>query len=213
MTRDPDLSPDEMADSVAALHRIYGMPGHLIRRAHQISVAAFMECTKSYGLTPVQYATLTVADSYPGIDQRSLASMVAFDRSTIGDVIQRLEQRGLLRRENGEDRRTKLVFLTDEGGEVLEAMDELVLESQVRILQPLSDGEQVILLFLLSKLVNLSSEVGPSPLPGSASHNVHQAMRSFLRSTFTRSPAPPLSPRTDESPSLKRRRPRAKRPG
>lgn len=193
MTDEPKLSQDESAESVAALHRIYGMPGHLIRRAHQISVAAFMESTKAYGLTPVQYATLTVADSYPGIDQRSLGGMVAFDRSTIGDVIQRLEQRGLLRRENGEDRRTKLVFLTEEGGSVLDAMDELVLESQVRILQPLSDGEQVILLFLLSKLVNLSSEVGPSPLPGAASHNVHQAMRSFLRSTFTRSQAAPAS--------------------
>jgi DNA-binding MarR family transcriptional regulator len=195
-SNDNDIRSSTSTANSRYLHRIYGMPGHLIRRAHQIGVSLFMECTKLYNLTPIQYATLTVADSYPGIDQGTLAGMVAFDRSTIGDVIQRLEQRGLLRRENGEDRRTKLVFLTEEGGKVIEAMDELVLESQIRILQPLSDGEQVILLLLLSKLVNLSSPVGPS-LPDAPSYDLHQAMYSFLRSTFTRPSAVQVSDRPD----------------
>ena len=168
------------------LHRIFGMPGHLIRRLHQIAVAKFMEATKEIGLTPVQYATLTVADSYPGIDQRSLAELVAFDRSTIGDVVLRLEQRGLLTRASGADRRTKSVSLTPEGERVLEAMDDLVFESQMQILEPLSDGEQLILMFLLSKLVNLNTEAAPAAITHPEHSATHETMTALLQSAFRR---------------------------
>jgi DNA-binding MarR family transcriptional regulator len=200
MPRKPEQNPDATHEGPQTLHRIYGMPGHLIRRAQQNSVAIFMDSTKEYGLTPVQYATLTVADSNPRIDQRTLASMVAFDRSTIGDVVQRLEQRGLLRRENGTDRRTKLVSITPAGEDVLNAMDQLVMESQVKILQPLSDGEQVILMFLLSKLVHLSNDISRAPLKGNAPEETQQTMLSFLRSTFTR-PGMPDATAADRKPA------------
>ncbi|HKR87363.1 MAG TPA: MarR family transcriptional regulator [Phenylobacterium sp.] len=162
------------------------MPGHLIRRLHQIGVAIFMESTKDIGLTPIQYATLTVADSYPGIDQRRLSELVAFDRSTIGDVIHRLEQRGLLARVSGVDRRTKNVSLTPEGGKVLAAMDDLVFQSQLRILAPLSDGEQLIFMFLLSKLVNRRSERLPTALLHSEHGATHDQMIGLLQSAFRR---------------------------
>jgi MarR family transcriptional regulator, temperature-dependent positive regulator of motility len=149
-----------------AIHGLGDMPGHLIRRLHQIGVAHFVNVTQECcDLTPVQYATLVAADSRPGIDQRSLAGMIAFDRSTIGDVIQRLEQRGLLRRENSRsDRRAKHVFLSDEGRALLQRVDPLVVRSQQQFLSPLSDGEQAILMFLLRKLADLSNDMSPAPL-------------------------------------------------
>ncbi len=141
------------------------MPGHLVRRLHQISVALFTEKTSEFNVTPVQYASLAVAESYPGIDQRRLASVIAFDRSTIGDVVQRLDQRGWLRRESGkEDRRTKRVFITDTGRAVIKQLDERVADSQTSILAPLSDGERAIFMFLLSKLVKLNNSTSRSPL-------------------------------------------------
>jgi DNA-binding MarR family transcriptional regulator len=161
------------------------MPGHLIRRAQQTAVAIFVDCTKGCRLTPVQYAAMTVAESYPGIDQRTLAGMVAFDPATIGDVVRRLEQRGLLHRQNGSDRRTMRVSLTRAGEKILRKMDKLVLKSQVEILKPLSDGEQIILMFLLSKLVNLSNKITPAPLTGGLSAETRRTMRAFLRATFT----------------------------
>ncbi len=173
-------------NSVPMLRRVYGMPGHLIRRAHQLTTAAFLECTKKHNLTPVQYAALTIVDENPGIDQQSLANMAAFDRATMGDVIQRLEQRGLLRRQNGKDRRTKSVFITPSGERVLTEMDGLVMQSQIRILAPLSDGEQIILMFLLSKLVKLNNDLSRNPFNGAQTEHTHQAMKDILRSTFTR---------------------------
>lgn len=164
-----DASDNEKNGGTAAnaldIHGIGDMPGHFVRRLHQIATAHFAECTRDSGLTPVQYATLVAAQSSPGIDQRSLSGLVAFDRSTIGDVVQRLEQRGLLRREDGQiDRRAKQVFLSDKGAELLARIDPAVVASQKAFLSPLSDGEQAILMFLMRKLAMLSNDLSPAPL-------------------------------------------------
>src|SRR5262245_44514998 len=66
---------------------IYGKPGHLIRRLQQIAVAIFMEEAKAFDITPVQYAALLAIDLHPGIDQTTLVNTIAFDNSTIGDLL------------------------------------------------------------------------------------------------------------------------------
>lgn len=171
------------------VHRIYRMPGHLIRRLHQIAVALFTDATREFGVTPVQYASLAVAESYPGIEQHRLANVIAFDRSTIGDVVHRLEQRGWLRREGGSaDRRTKNIYLTPAGRDVLHRLDDRVLQSQLRVLAPLSDGEQAILMFLLAKLVHLNNEVSRSPLLAPEALTEPKVMQDMLRATFLSNP-------------------------
>ena len=71
-------------------------PGHLIRRAHQISVAVFADEVGAHAVTPVQFAILNLLLGQPGIDQITLAQGVAFDAATIGSVIGRLEKKGYL---------------------------------------------------------------------------------------------------------------------
>ncbi len=84
------------------------MPGHLIRRLHQISFALFVDQAKAFDITPVQYAALAAINNHPGIDQTTLSNVIAFDRTTIGDVVGRLEKKKLIKRLNGAvDRRTK----------------------------------------------------------------------------------------------------------
>lgn len=68
-------------------------PGHLIRRAHQISVAVFADEVGAHAVTPVQFAILNLLLGQPGIDQITLAQGVAFDAATIGSVIGRLEKK------------------------------------------------------------------------------------------------------------------------
>ena len=50
------------------------LPGHQIRRLHQIAVAIFLQDTEAHGLTPVQYAAMQAIQASPLIDQRTLAS-------------------------------------------------------------------------------------------------------------------------------------------
>ena len=129
-------------------------PGHLIRRAHQVSVAIFMEETAGLEVTPVQFAILNALLEDPGEDQVTLARKVAFDPATFGSVIGRLEARGWVRREpDAADRRRKLLWVTQEGAELARAMKRPVGKVQQRILAPLDEGERAQLLALLDRLV------------------------------------------------------------
>ena len=101
---------------------LYDLPGHLIRRMHQISVSAFAAETKAAGfdLTPMQFAALCMLEENPGIEQATLAGLVAIDRATIGGVVARLETRGLLERSvSRTDRRARVLTLTEIGAALL----------------------------------------------------------------------------------------------
>lgn len=133
-------------------------PGHLIRRAHQLAVAVFMEETAEFGVTPVQFAILNALVEDPGEDQVTLAGKVAFDAATFGSVIGRLEAKGWVRRKpDAQDRRRKLLWVTPEGERAAQAMKRAVAKTQTRILAPLEPGERDQLVQLLDKLVTRSS--------------------------------------------------------
>jgi DNA-binding MarR family transcriptional regulator len=129
-------------------------PGHLIRRAHQVSVAIFMEETADFEVTPVQFAILNALLDHPGEDQVTLSRQVAFDAATFGSVITRLEARGWVRREaDVDDRRRKRLWVSDEGAAAAQKMKRSVGKVQQRILEPLAPGEREQLLALLDRLV------------------------------------------------------------
>jgi DNA-binding MarR family transcriptional regulator len=129
-------------------------PGHLIRRAHQLAVAIFMEETSDFGVTPVQFAILNALIDDPGEDQVTLAGKVAFDAATFGSVIGRLEGKGWVRREaDGADRRRKLLWVTKDGEAAAMKMKRAVAKVQARILGPLDAAEREQFLALLGKLV------------------------------------------------------------
>lgn len=129
-------------------------PGHLIRRAHQVAVAVFMEETAGFEMTPVQFAILNALMDTPGADQVTLASRVAFDAATSGSVIGRLEAKGWVRREaDVHDRRRKLLWVTPEGESTVLQMKRAVARVQTRMLAPLNAAERDQLVRLLGKLV------------------------------------------------------------
>lgn len=129
-------------------------PGHLIRRAHQLAVAIFMEETGGFDVTPVQFAILNALIEDPGEDQVTLAGKVAFDAATFGSVIGRLEAKGWVRREaDAVDRRRKLLWVTPEGETAALQMKRAVGKAQSRIVAPLEAAERQQLVSLLGKLV------------------------------------------------------------
>ena len=147
------------------LSDVYGKPGHLIRRAQQIAVAIFMEECRHLDLTPVQYAALVAARDLPGIDATRLSEVIAYDRSTLGGVIERLEEKGWLeRRAAPADRRTKQLHLTAAGGRLLESAEPHVRRAQERILEPLAAEERQAFMRLIGALVELNNEHSRVPL-------------------------------------------------
>lgn len=134
----------------------HDMAGHLIRRLHQQSTQVFSQRTQAAGfdLTPVQFAALDAIQANPATDQATVAEMIAYDRATIGGVIDRLEQKGWIKRVVSErDRRARELSLSPEGARIHAALLPVVQELQNDILQPLDEGEQAAFLALASRVV------------------------------------------------------------
>ena len=155
----PNRTPPVTMDAV------YTKPGYLFRRMQQIAVAIFVEECKACDLTPVQYAALVAIRTHPGIDATRLSAVIAFDRSTLGSVIERLEAKTLIERKPGrEDKRVKLLHLTKAGAALLREIMPLVERAQGRMLQPLKPADRKILMALLTQLVDLNNEASRVPL-------------------------------------------------
>jgi DNA-binding MarR family transcriptional regulator len=146
--------------------QLYAKPGHLIRRCQQIAVALFIEEIGASGhdITPVQYAALVAIQANPNVEATTLAALIAFDRSTLGDVIERLVGKGLVERApDPQDRRVKRLELTRDGARVLAAVEPAVERAQARILSPLGTADRKRFLALLEQLVDINNEHSRAP--------------------------------------------------
>jgi DNA-binding MarR family transcriptional regulator len=139
-------------------------PGFLIRRLHQIHLALFAEECAAFNVTPVQYSIMTVAAAQPGLEQGRLGHEVGVDRTTLANVVARLEERGLLRRTQGEDRRLKHVILTAQGRALLEEMAEPARRAHARTVEALTVEDRAVFLHSLARLVEAGNEYGRAPL-------------------------------------------------
>lgn len=146
---------------------IHAMPGHLFRRMHQISVALFAERTAAAGfdVTPVQFGALSAIAAAPDIDQATLAGVIAYDRVTIGGVVERLEHKGYVRRTlSSRDRRARQLRLTRAGRTALDRLAPIVRSLQAEIVAGLAPEEQRTLLALLAKAAAAGNESSRAPL-------------------------------------------------
>jgi DNA-binding MarR family transcriptional regulator len=144
---------------------VYAAPGYLFRRMQQIAVSIFIEECKAHDLTPVQYAALIAIHTHRGIDATRLSAVIAFDRSTLGNVIERLQAKALVERKpSREDKRIKLLYLTRSGAALLREIMPSVDRAQARMLQPLKASDRKMLMALLTQLVDLNNEASRVPL-------------------------------------------------
>ncbi len=145
--------------------QIYGMAGHLIRRLNQISTHVFSTRMMEAGidLTSVQFAALDAIRTRPGIDQATIATMIAYDRATIGGVIDRLEQKKYVTRSiSKRDRRAREVTLSAEGENIYAKALPVVVALQNEILRGLSSSEREAFLEFATKTIEANSDENPS---------------------------------------------------
>lgn len=143
------------------------MPGHLARRFQQIAVAVFLAEVGEAGfdLTPVQYAALVAIRTNPGIDQVTLAGLIAYDRTTITGVVDRLVQKGLLvRHSSSRDRRARELQITEAGKRTLRGITPAVEAAQRTMLRGLTVKERADLMRLLRKAIAAGNDLSRAPL-------------------------------------------------
>lgn len=145
------------------MDELYQMPGHLIRRLQQVSSALFAEECADLDLTSVQFAALMAIRANPNVDATRLSTLIAFDRSTIGDVLERLEAKGWVKRvPSPTDKRVRLLRLSPEGSKLLRQAKPAVKRVQERLLSPLAPADRARIVDLLARLAKLHSETAPA---------------------------------------------------
>lgn len=95
---------------------------HMLRRASQVGDALFWEESRDDTLTARQFAILSAIAERDGSPQSAIVEATGIDRSTLSDVMNRLEKRGLISRQRSRsDARAYKVHLTAEGQNTLES--------------------------------------------------------------------------------------------
>ncbi len=131
-------------------------PGHLIWRAQQRAWRVFREAAGTNDITPVQASVLLVIANQPGIDQRRLAEMIALDKATTGNVVERLRKRGLLTRAiPPSDRRARALYLTKSGKRLNARLGAVTRKARAVLLEGFSEKETRDLVRLLRKVSGL----------------------------------------------------------
>jgi len=132
-------------------HRV---PAHLARRFHQICLGVTAEILDGEDIKPMQWAVLAAILEEPGSGQKHIAKRVGIDPVTLGQMIESLAQKGLVKRETDPgDRRGRQLFLTWRGTELRHRLRPSLLAAQERVLAPLTKTERAALLDMLERII------------------------------------------------------------
>lgn len=132
-------------------HRV---PAHLARRFHQICLGVTGEILLREDLTPMLWGVLVAVLEEPGNGQRHVASRMGVDPVTFGQMIDFLEQKGLVRRQmNPDDRRAHQLYVTRRAIDLRRRLTPALLAAQDRLLAPLEKAERAALMDLLLRVI------------------------------------------------------------
>ncbi|SCY78679.1 MarR family winged helix-turn-helix transcriptional regulator [Desulfoluna spongiiphila] len=93
-------------------------------------------------ITPENFVVLAMLVNQEGVHQSELARLTRKNRHNMARIIASLEQKGCVqRRSDGGDKRRQLVFLTDEGREVLDECAPIVSDFSGVVFAGLSEEE------------------------------------------------------------------------
>ncbi len=124
--------------------------GYRLRLAQQTVFRDFAESVAE--VSPGRVGMLLLIESNPGVTQSRLARAMGLDRSTMVGLVDALEERGLLERRRGEDRRTNGLWTTRAGRALLQRVKRRIARHERRVAGRLSPAERTQLISLLEKL-------------------------------------------------------------
>lgn len=108
---------DDKDDTVGGLAEIVGFH---IRLAHGAVYRHFSETFASLDLTQKQVSALWLVGEMPGVSQIELGRRLRMDRATTMTIVNRMQERGYMRRErSASDGRKQALYLTEAGAAAL----------------------------------------------------------------------------------------------
>lgn len=127
--------------------------GFHIRLAHGAVYRHFTETFAGLDLTQKQVSTLWLLHDQPGLSQIELGRNLRMDRATTMTIVNRLQQRGLLRREqSASDRRKQAIHVTEAGKAALEQAKRHVAQHEAWLTARFTSDEIKKLVEMLARI-------------------------------------------------------------
>ena len=157
----PQAAPADTPCAATSPERSLGLQ---LRRIVTLLVAAIDRRMEPLGLTDAQWKPLLRLLSADGATATALARECHIDSGGLTRLLDRLQAKGLVRRERApHDRRVVQVALTDEGRAVANQLPELLAQVQAQMLRGFDEAEQQALRGLLGRLqANAEALAGPA---------------------------------------------------
>ncbi len=122
--------------------RVLETPGFALGAADQVSSALWRSAVGN-NFTQPQFLALTGLYHSPGVGHYDLADRIGIDRATIGPILKRLMDQGLVERTKASnDSRRAILRLYPDGLKILEDMVPLVQQVSLELMSPLNRSEQ-----------------------------------------------------------------------
>src|SRR5262245_49217276 len=146
-----------------AIGQLDRSPIHLLHRASQAVEDVFSAEMKIERLTPRQLAVLTTVAQDEGLSQTGIVDRTGIDRSTMADIVSRLQRKGLLQRwRTKEDARAYAVRLTDAGRRALRTAEPLAKRIDRRVLDALPANRREEFITALASIVGKLERTAPA---------------------------------------------------
>ena len=117
--------------------------GFILNDVARLMRTTFDRRVKALGLTRSQWWVLNHLFRNDGVTQSELAEILEVEKATLGRLLDRMEQKGWIRREgDAADRRAKRVFLTDEVEPAIKTMRAAAAEVRRESMAGLSAARQ-----------------------------------------------------------------------
>lgn len=127
-----------------------------VRRAARVITQVYDRFLEPSGLRMTQYTVLVAIALSEHETVMRLAEKLAMDRSALARALKPLENQGLIRVEQGSDRRTRVVRLTEAGRSALIRTHPYWLQAQERVIAHLGEQQTRLLLTDLTSIDTLT---------------------------------------------------------
>lgn len=145
--------PQESETSEPEFGQLDGIVGFHIRLAHGAVYRHFTETFAELGLTQKQVSALWLLGDEPGLAQIELGGRLRMDRATTMTIVNRLQERGYLRRERStSDGRKQALHLTPEGEAALREAKACIEEHEAWLKSRFTDEEVEKLVAMLARI-------------------------------------------------------------
>jgi MarR family transcriptional regulator, transcriptional regulator for hemolysin len=132
--------------------------GFLLHDIARLLRKRFDQRARALGLSRSQWQVLAHLSRHEGINQSGLAEILEIENITLGRLIDRMEEAGWVeRRPDRNDRRARLLYMTEKVAPMMERMRSLAEDTRNEALEGLAPEQRELLIDLLSHVrANLS---------------------------------------------------------